>query len=325
MTRRARPAAPPAARRRGRALAVLGIAAAVGVAAGATACVKVDAAPGGIASVRLDAPPPSVALGDTLRDTLGVPVRVHGYAYDPTGNAIPTASFRFSYVPTVPDTTAGAVADTALVVDTATGAVRATKRWVASSGRVYARLGTIAIADTIQIVPRADSVSATAPTDTVLRYSCADSRTGSVQTIDTIIGGFRNTAGPFTVLVTGDSAGTRVPVRRWYVRWSVDSVPAAIPTVPLTPSVSVPAIAVISGAADQVIGYDTTASSTGASSVRLRIRPPALGPSYFAGTTFRVALRADVIAGAGVPVRGSPIRGVFAIRLNRDTTTACAK
>lgn len=308
--------------------------AAAGVATLAGACVAVDPAPNGIASARLDPAPPSIALGDSLRDSVGVAYRVRGVAYDPKGNVVPTAVFRYSYVPFTPDTASGAVVDAALVVDSATGAVRSLGRFLKngsgvaiSSGRVFARVGaTLQLADTIQIVPMPDSVVATTPTDTALRYDCRDTRTTVVQS-DTLLR-IRNTAGPFTVTVRGDSLNTRVSVRRWLVRWSIDSVPRTpVPTVNVTPTALtptvVPAIAIIANGSDVPIRYDTTDAS-GVSNVRLRIRPTALGPSY-ADTTFRVVLRADVIVGPGQAVRASPVQGLFAVRLSRVPTTACTQ
>ncbi|HEY0780227.1 MAG TPA: hypothetical protein VGD56_19845 [Gemmatirosa sp.] len=300
-----------------------GVIAGIGGAAALAACVKIDAAPNGIASVALVPVPPAIALGDVLRDTVGVAIGVHGTAYDVSGKAIPTATFRYAYVPYTPDTTTGAVIDNALVVDSATGAVRATATWVKSNGRVFARIGSLAIADSFAIVPPPSLVTDTTPTDTVLRYSCVDSRPGAVQTVDSTIGGLRNTAGPFTVTVHGDSAGTQIGVRRWLVRWSIDTAPGPIPTVSLAPTVKVPAIAIVANGTDQVIGYDTTDQS-GTSNVRLRIRPPALGPGFVADTSYRVTLRADVIVGAGHAVPGTPIRGVFAVRLSRVPSDSCA-
>lgn len=302
-------------------------------AAATAACVHVDPAPNGIASVRLDFAPPAIALGDSLRDTLGVALRVRGIAYDAAGNVVPTATFRYSYLPLTPDTAAGAVIDTALFVDSASGAVRAAAAFLTrgtppgigiSSGRVLASIGsTVQLADTLQIVPPPDSVVATAPTDTVLRYSCLDDGAFLIQS-DTSVLKVGNAAGPFAVTVRGDSANTRVNVRRWLVRWSIDSVPKLpIPTAKLTPTSTtmVPAIAIAANGPDQIIGYDTTDAIGGVSTVRLRLRPIALGPSYVADTTFRVVLRADVVPSALRPVRASPVR--FAIRLHRDPSVAC--
>lgn len=302
-----------------------GLLAAVVLATAAGACVHVDPAPNGVASVRLDAAPPSIALGDSLRDSLGNAYRVHGVAYDASGRVDATAVFQYSYVPFTPDTTAGAVADTALFVDAATGAVRAASGWLTlgngtsiKTGRVFARVGSsIQIADTIQIVPPPDSLIATADTVT-LRFDCTDPRTGIVLQPDTNAISFYNAIGPFTVVVKGDSAGTSLPVPRWLVHWSVDSAPAPIPTVTLATGRTVPAIAFIpnGGVVDQVFTYDTT-DATGTSKVLLRIRPPALGKTYVADTLFRVTLRADVIVGRGQPVTGSPSR-VFSVLLSRN-------
>ena len=289
----------------------------------AVGCVKIDTAPGGIASVQLQPAPPAIALGDSLRDTVGAVVRVQGTAYAVGGGTVATAEFRYGYVPLIPDTTAGAVIDTALVVDSATGAVRATRSWIRASGRVIARTGSLVqLADTLQIVAPPDSLIA-APNSTTgitldtLRFDCTDPRLTVVQRATTdSVGTFVNTVGPFTLLVRGDSAGIRVGVRRWFVRWSLDTLPAPVPTVTLSTGRMVPAIGIVTNTADQYVRYDTTDAS-GNSSVRLRIQPPGLGKTYSPDTLVAVTLRADVIRGAGVPVNGSPARGVFRVLLSR--------
>lgn len=300
--------------------------AAIGGATLAGACVAVDPAPNGIGAARLDAAPPSVAVGDSLRDSLGVPYRIRGTAYDANGNVVPTAVFRFSYVPFTPDTAAGALIDSALVVDSATGAVRAANRFLKntsgvaiSSGRVFARVGaTLQFADTIQIVPRANAVTPTPATYT-LRYDCSDPGTFPIPDTASAGGNPRsNVSRPFQLVVKGDSVGTTVPVRRWLVRWSIDSAPAApIPSVALTKTVNVPAIAFVSGAGDQTFNYDTT-DGTGTSTVRVRIRPSALGTAYSADTVFRVLVRADVIGAGGVRLPSTP-RGTFTVLMSRTT------
>lgn len=316
----------------GRLRARLGVLAVVAAATGA-ACVPVDPAPNGVASIRLDFAPPAIALGDSLRDTLGVALRVHGIAYDASGRVVPTAQFGYSYVPYTPDTAAGAVADAALVVDSVTGAVRATAKWLKSgdsvgigSGRVFARIGsTLQVADTFQIVPPPNAILDSVPTDTLLRYDCRDPRTTLVQDTTPYLR-FRNTAGPFTLTLRGDSLGKQTPVRKWLVRWSIDSIIPAIkvPVDSLTPTIRVPAIRIITNGADQTIGYDTTDAS-GLSNVRLRIRPSLLGPPTFADTSFRVVLRADVLTTGGKPVASSPVRGVYVVRLSRIASASCSQ
>lgn len=292
------------------------VAAVAGVAALGAACVHIELAPNGVSSARLDPTPAAIVLGDVLRDSVGTPISVRGVAYDANSQPLATAAFRYAYVPSVPDTTPGATLDTALVVDSVTGMVRAGAKWLRSTGRVVARVGTnIQLADTLQIVPRPDSLIATVALDT-LRYDCTDDRPNLIPR-DTL--GFFNTVGPFTLVVRGDSAGTRIPVRRWLVRWTVESAPAAIPTFTLPTKQTVPAIAVIANAVDRPLSYDTT-DATGTSTVRLRIRPTALGPGFSRDTLFRVRLRADVIAGAGVPVRGSPARDTtFVVLMSRNS------
>lgn len=298
---------------RGRQAGALAAVVTVGSAVTGVACVRIESAPNGVTSVRFDPSPPAIILGDSLRDSLGAPTRVRAVGYDASGNPVATATFRYSYVPYFPDTSAGAVIDTALVVDSATGAVRATGRWVKSQGRVVARIGsTLQLADTLQIVPRPNSLLPT-PAVRTLRFDCTDPRTTPVLE-DTLLT-FANTVGPFTLVVKGDSLGTSIPVQRWLVRWSVDSVPAAVPTVTLATGKTVPAIAIIPRTQlDRVINYDTT-DATGTSSVLLRIRPTALGKSYVADTLFRVTLRAEVFT--GTPVNGNPAQGVFSVQLSR--------
>lgn len=320
--RRATHAVPPQLGGRLRGLTTLGVLAGGAAAAGVQACVQIDPAPNGVASSRLAPAPPSVAIGDSLRDSLGNAYRVQAAGFDAAGNPVPTASFRYAYAPTIPDTTAGNTTDTALVVDSATGAVRATRTWVRSSGRVVARLGSsVQLLDTIQIVPRPDSIVVTAASDTVVRFSCADSGNGLLGFRAESALGFRNASGPYTLVVRGDSVGatttTRVPVRRWLVKWSVDT-PTTVPTVNLSSAstTQVPAIAIVSNSVDRILGYDTT-DATGTSSVRLRLRPYVLGPRRFADSLIRVTLRADVIAGRGEQVHASPSRGFYRILLSR--------
>ena len=299
-----------------------GVAALAAAAAYAGACVHIDTAPGGIAATRLAGVPPSIVIGDSLRDSVGAAIPVRGIAFDTKGAETATAGFRYTYIPAAPDTTTGATVDTALVVDSVTGAVRATRTWVKQTGRIFARIGsTIQLADTFQIVPRPTALVTGDTATVLLRYDCTDDRAGLVQrqasdSVTTLV----NAAGPFALTVKGDSAGTLVGVRRWLVRWSIDTVTAAnpTPTVTLASGAKVPAIA-IATATDALIAYDTTALGSGTSSVLLRIRPTALDPAFNNDSLYTVTLRADVIRGAGQAVPGSPVRGVFRVRMQRNS------
>lgn len=297
----------------------------------ATGCVRVDPGPNGVAAARLDATPPSIVAGDQLRDSLGAVTTLRALVFDASGRPAPTAPLRFAYVPSLRDTLQRLVPDTALVVDSLTGAVRATRPFVLARALVAARAGgRIQLVDTLDIVPRPDSALVDTAVTLALRYDCTDLGTVLRQRpLAAAANGFDtafvyNALGPFRVRVRGDSLGgsagstvaTRVNVRRRLVRWRVDSGPA-VPAYRLPtggPADTVAPLAVVSAAADRLLRFDTTDVS-GLSAVRLRIRPAGLGRATVAATDFTVRLRADVQPGP-VPIAG----GVqfFRVRLQRN-------
>ena len=264
---------------------------------GGAACVAIDTAPGGVASLRFDPLPPSIEIGDTLRDTLGAVLPLRGVAFDADDRPVATASLRYAAVPLTRDSVTQRV-DTALAVDTLTGLVRATATWVAPQGRVAVRAGDrLQLLDTLAIVPRPDSLVRVAGRLPGFLYDCRDTTSTLDATLsDTGVAAraIGNATGPMAVVVRGDSAGVRGPVRRWLVRWSIVSpAPATIPIVTLPRSVAtVPAIAVISGTADRLVRWDTT-DGAGRSTTRLRIRPFALGRAAFPPDSFDVVVRAE--------------------------------
>lgn len=298
--------------------------------AGAAACVRVDPGPNGIASARLDGAPPSIVAGDYLRDAAGDSTVLAAAAFDESGRPVPTAQLRFVYVPSRRDTLNRPLADTALVVDSLTGAVRATSPFLLAQGLVAVRVGgRLQLVDTLAIVPRPDSAQSDTAVKVPLRFDCADtSRVQSQrllrtpeQAIDT--GYFYNAIGPFRVLVLGDSAGAGVHVRRRLVRWTVEGAPDVPPVqLPGSPSgVTVPAISVVpfTNASDRVLAADTT-DATGRSAVRLRIRPTALNTLQVPSDTFTVTLRAAVQRGSAA-VRGSPV--LFPVKIERRPNATC--
>lgn len=279
------------ARRRAAALATLAIGA---------ACVKIETGPNGLQSARLANVPPSVVIGDTLRDSAGRPMVLQATGYDVNGNPLgPTmARVRYTYVP---DTTVAGVRDTALVVDSATGVVRATGVFTRAQGRVAAVVGEqLQILDTVAIVPVPDSVLAEAFTVPVLRFDCRDEGGFPVAIPDTGAATFGyNTVRLPTITVRGDSSGTRVAVRRRLVRWDVVASPFPGNAIPralrrLTGTDSVPAIAITGPdvLTDALRPVDTTSTAGGPSSVRLRVRPTAIGRAVIATDTFSVLVRA---------------------------------
>ncbi len=293
------------------------------------ACVRLETAPGGVGSVRLEADPPSVVAGDVLRDSAGVPTAIRALAYDADGRELTTARVRFFYVPER-DTTAGAAPDTALVVDSLTGAVRATLPRLRQQGRVAVRVGdAFQLLDTLRIVPAPDSLSTNrGAVLNTLRYNCQDpgtllrpvpatgpdtARTTNVITLPAV-----------TVFGRDTALGGRL------MRWDVDSSPFPgnqIPRVPRVPGArdSVPAIAVVGGTTDQLRSLDTTDAS-GASTVRLRLRPIGLGRETVAASEFQVRVRVRGQPGPR-PLANDPL--YFRVRLARqpaapgESTPAC--
>lgn len=301
-------------------------------AAAALGCVRVDPGPNGVAAARLDAVAPSIVGGDVLRDSLGAVTTLRALVFDEAGRVAATAPLRFVYVPTLRDTLQRLVPDTALVVDSLTGAVRATLPFVLQQGLVAVRVGDrVQLVDTLAIVPRPDSARIDTAVTLALRYDCTDTATvpqqrplvASANGFDTAF--VYNTIGPYRVRVRGDSiqgpAGsavtTRVNVRRRLVRWRVDSGPA-VPAYRLPnggPGDTVAAIGVIGATGNGLLRFDTTTATDGLSSVRLRIRPAGLGRTAVAAADFTVRLRADVQPGP-VPIAGGT--QFFRVRLQRN-------
>jgi hypothetical protein len=282
----------------------------------AAACVRVDPGPNGVASARVVDAPPSVVRGDFLRDANGDSTVLRAQAFDESGRLVATAPVRFVYVPTRRDSLGRLVPDTALLVDSLSGAVRARNVFVSPDGVVAVRVGDrLQILDTLSIVPPPDSVALDTAVALPLRFDCADTARGlAARPLAPIAGGFDtlyayNALGPFRVRVRGDSAGTRVNVRRRLVRWRVVT-PASVPSVRLpggTAADTVPAIGIVSTDVDRLTGLDTT-DNAGLSAVRLRVRPLGLGRAVANTTT--VVLRAIAQRGP-VAIRGARGDTVF--------------
>jgi hypothetical protein len=280
----------------------LGALAAVTAVTAVAACVEITAGPGGVASIRLFDVPPSIVIGDVLRDSLGNELRLRGEAFDEDDQPVADAPFRFTYVPLTRDTSVRD--DTALVVDSVTGAVRATgPRFVAQQGRVGLRLGgRLQVLDTLDIVPRPtrlDRAAADGDSARVIYYDCREAVTAPLTSItldstaaDSARVPRRSRFGNFTSLATlllGDSAGRdSTPVRRFLVRYEL-LAPVAVPTVQIPPprAATRAAIAIIDGSSDTQIGFDTTETS-GLAQPRLRIFPAGITGTGLADTAVTV-------------------------------------
>jgi hypothetical protein len=313
----------PAPRRAAARAAVARCAAGLG-AAGlvAAGCVAIETAPGGVQSMRLENAPPSVVAGDVLRDSAGVPTALVGVAFDADGRPAETARVRYTFVPAA-EVEARGERDTALVVDSVTGVVRATRPLARPQGRVAASIGErLQLVQVFQIVPAPDSVVAEAFTPPVLRYDCSDPGTFPLPVPDEGDPRFQyNTVRLPRVTVRGDSAGQRVGIRARLVRWDVDSGPfpgGGIPRVPAGPGRrdSVPAIFIAGTASATPRVLDTT-SATGVSGTRLRIVPAALGRDVVPAREFTVRVRAR-----GQPGPQPLANGTIHYRIRLERTTA---
>jgi hypothetical protein len=274
-------------------------------------------------------------VGDVLRDSAGRATTLQAFAFDEASRPATSPSLRFVYVPTRRDSLQRLIQDSALVVDSLTGAVTARATFVASQGVVAVRVGDrLQVVDTIQIVPRPDSARADTAVTFPLRFDCADtSRVISPRPLAPLANGIDtlyafNAIGPFRVLVRGDSAAStgtaRVPVRQRLVRWRVDSG-LAVPTVRIPgggPGDTIPAIGLVGRTGDRITGLDTTDAS-GLSAVRLRVRPFALTRSVVAADAFTVRLRAIAQPGP-VAIRAERADTVFfRARLQRRPGATC--
>jgi hypothetical protein len=105
--------------------------------AGVSACVEIGTGPNDAAAIELvPFVSPSIVIGDSLRDINGALARITAIVRNIRGEEIVDAPVRFLY--------ADFVRDSALVVDSASGFVYATRRSTGSGGeaRVAARLGS---------------------------------------------------------------------------------------------------------------------------------------------------------------------------------------
>jgi len=272
---------------------------AFGALAAGAACVEIATGPNGVVAITLPRVPKAIILGDTLRDSSGTAIRLQPIGYGENGAPVSDLAFRFASVPISRDTIAAK--PIALLVDTATGLVRADSTWRDDSGRVAITLGDrLQILDTFVVVPRptrltrpiASGDSVVRPDTSTLFYDCRNVGTALERDVlpDTIVRVYRRAAyGTVTPLaarvLTGDSAGTTIPVRRYLVEYTIDSIGGhaslKIPTTTLPNGATRAVIGLIAHGAtatatpDGPIRFDTT-DATGSTSPRLRIFPTAL-------------------------------------------------
>jgi hypothetical protein len=124
------------------------------------ACVEIPTGANEILSVQFNPlPSPSVVVGDSLRDTLGIVRPVTLSAYNYSGDLVENPQVKFSTV------------DRGLHVDSLTGIVRGDS--VRSSARIFASLKQLTAIATIAVTQRPDSVVGSNDRDS-LSYSLTD-------------------------------------------------------------------------------------------------------------------------------------------------------
>ena len=166
------------------------------VVAGAMACGEVPTLDQGIAYISpIILPAPAVAIGDTLRDSLGTvaPLRIEAYGRNDEKLPAPQATF----LPTILPSTVSIDANGILTASDSVSAVRT----VLLVGRVGGKLQTTRAS--LLVVPQPDSIERTSP----------EVRSAPLPGLDTL-----------RVSVTGVLAATRVPVPGIIVRYRVTRV-----------------------------------------------------------------------------------------------------
>jgi hypothetical protein len=240
-------------------------------------CTEVGTDPNVPVAIEIAAPIlPAIAVGDSLRDTLGVVQRLVARALNSRNEVIADAPIRFL-----------ALRDSIVTVDSTTGTVAGLR---VGQADVVARVGGLqSVRLLVRVTDEPDTVYASSRLTDTVRYGIAD-----------------DTARELTVAVAKDTTingrDTVAIVPFWRVRYTIIN-PADLATNTDTNRVY------IADASNRLSRVDTTDATTGASR---RIRFPLAVVSDTTSRTFVtevVALRAN-----GTPLPGSPILFTTVIR-----------
>ncbi len=245
----------------------------------AAACAEIGTDPSVPASIEaLPLAAPAIAIGDVMRDTLGVEQTVRAIVRNIQGHIIEGAELRYLYVQFA--------RDSALEVDSVTGSVRVLKRPGTGPLQIAARF-----ANALQIlIP----VRVTNAPDTLIPRNTASLVTFAP---DTGRAGADSNSVPVEVLLQyRDALGARQNVADWLVRFAVVK-PRNLQND------TTQAVFLLD---DNFRGsrLDTTGTN-GIASRRLRVRPAL----FFTGNTTMDTVEVDAMAWVkGDTVRGAPIR-----------------
>jgi len=245
----------------------------------AAACTQVTGDAGHVASLQFDRLPyPSIVAGDSLRDSLGVPVPLRAIAMNGSGAEIADAEVQYIAL------------DTGVTIGTG-GFITAqrrsgTVRLIASAGNIQTLTSP---GTTLTVTRRPDSVFFSGAARDTVDYDPV----GSV-TVNT-------SADLGAKVVTRDTTGGETVSQGWLVSYQAFFRGAAIPPGDTS-------VVFLLGDGNQRTGLDTTASN-GVASRRIRVRPIGITQS----ATDSVVVIATV-RHRGAAVRGSPLRFVILLR-----------
>ena len=260
---------------------------AVGAVAVVVACAEVGTGPSEAAAIEMTPyASPSVVIGDTLRDLNGVITPIRAIVRNVKGDPITGAPIRYLY--------ADAPRDSALVVDSITGIVRALRASTADA-RLAARIGSsLQVLRLLIVTQRPDSMDRGGQPDASV-FTTTFPDTGRTQAT-------RNSSQPLNVIVRHVEAnGAGSLVNGWPVKFEIIS--PANPTNDTTKSVY------LVDDAGRASVLDTTDLS-GTAGRKVRVRATAY-PSGAAVDT--VVVRASV-SYKGKALNGSPIRMVLPVK-----------
>jgi hypothetical protein len=231
-------------------------------------------------------PSPSVVIGDTLRDLNGVIAPIRAIARNVKGDAITNAPIRYLY--------ADAPRDSALVVDSITGVVRALRASTADA-RLAARIGSsLQVLRVLIATTRPDSMDRGGQPDASL-FTTSLPDTGRAQAT-------KNSSQPLNVIVRHiDAIGAGTLVNGWPVKFELLS--------PANPTNDTTAAVFLVDDAGRASVLDTTdLSGTAGRKVRVRSTKFPTGAA-----TDTVVVRASV-SYKGKVLNGSPIRMVLPVK-----------
>ncbi len=245
------------------------------------ACVEIGTGPNEPAAIELPPfPSPSVVIGDTLRDVNGVVAPVRAIVRNVRGEEITDAAVSYLYAPLS--------RDSALVVDPATGIVRAL-RATSADARIAARVGgNLQVLRSLVVTLRPDSLTASSLFTGELRTVLPDTGRANANSNTT-------TTGPEVRVrhAAETTGGASAPVNAWPVRFEL--------VKPSNPTNDTSAAVFLVNGSGTASTLDTTDNS-GVASRRVRVR----ALQFAASAPDTVVVRATA-SYRGVPLLGSPV------------------